>query len=141
MNMKDIMNMENLMTIVISLLIGGIISCHLFCGCATFYKTTKEGFSSMGAPIGWNMGSGVPGDVWANPQVSKTQANENMYADLSSHVGGPVPPENMFMWAKNLFLPECCFTPQQYSSSTGCACISNEQMKFISGRGGNNTLP
>lgn len=130
--------MQNMMTIVISLIVGGLIACHTLCGCTSINK--KEGFT-LGAPIGWNMGSGVPGDVWAQPHQTQDQVNQNMYAPLASHVGGPVPPKNLFMWADNLFLPQCCFTPQQYSSSTGCACISKEQMQFISSRGGNNTLP
>jgi hypothetical protein len=36
------------------------------------------------------------------------------------------------------FSPECC--PSNYSSSTGCACMTPEQMKFLGQRGGNRTL-
>jgi hypothetical protein len=36
------------------------------------------------------------------------------------------------------FSPECC--PSNYTSSTGCACMTPEQMKFLGQRGGNRTL-
>lgn len=128
------LNMQNIITIIIALIIGGLIACHTFCGCSCI---NKEGFD-IGAPLEWNMGNGVPGDTWSNMNTSD---NQNMHASLANNHGGPVPPKNMFMWSDNLFLPECCFTPQQYSSSNGCACISTEQMQYISSRGGNNTLP
>lgn len=133
----------NLFTLAIGVIIGGIIACHTVFGCSLFYKNNsgKEGFIT-GAPIGWRMGEGVPGNKWSRPPVANAaQAHQNMYAPLANHTGGPVPPTGLFMWADNKFLPECCLTPQQYSSSTGCACISKEQMQFLSGRGGNNTLP
>ena len=63
------------------------------------------------------------------------------YAPLKGITGGPVPlPENQldFFFA-NKFDGSCCAKPQQYSSSTGCACISPEQMKYLNRRGGNNT--
>ena len=68
-------------------------------------------------------------------------ANYNQYAALKGIVGGQVPlPDNQlnFFYA-NKFDGSCCTKPQQYSSSTGCACISEEQMKYLNQRGGNNT--
>ena len=44
----------------------------------------------------------------------------------------------MFMFADNKFKPECC--PSTYTSSTGCACISQEQVNYINQRGGNRTM-
>jgi len=130
----------NLLTVVVSLLIGGIIACHTICGSTSLHSNKKEGFIT-GAPLNYQLGHGVPNDMWSAPPVTANQAHQNMYAKLASNVGGQVPPKGLFMWADNLFKPECCFTPQQYSSSTGCACISKEQMQYISSRGGNNTLP
>ena len=88
-------------------------------------------------------GKGVPGDKWLRPPVSSTQADENMYASLANNVGGkvPLPDDILSFFYDNQFSPDCCYKPQQYSSSTGCACISEDQMKFLSSRGGNNTLP
>ena len=134
----------NVLTVIISLIVGGLIACHTFCGCATFKKDNKEGFLSNAAPLGYTMGHGVPGDNWTSgPPVSPADANASMYAPLAGNVGGKVPLADgqLFFFADNKFTPDCCYKPQQYSSSTGCACISVDQMKYISSRGGNNTLP
>ena len=130
----------NVLTVLVCLFIGGLIACHTFCGSAMLHNTKKEGFLN-GAPLNYRLGQGVPNDTWSDPPVTANAAYQTMYAPLAGHVGEPVPPKGLFMLAHNLFKPECCFTPQQYSSSTGCACISKEQMQFISFRGGNNTLP
>ena len=134
----------NVLTVVISLIVGALIACHTFCGCATLKKETKEGFLANAAPLGYRMGSGVPNDNWTSPPpVNPTEAHANMYAPLANNVGGkvPLPDGQLFMFYNNKFTPDCCYKPQQYSSSTGCACISVDQMKFISSRGGNNTIP
>jgi len=128
----------NVVTVVISLLVGLIIGGFALCSCATV--NIKEGFGLGGAPLNYVLGAGVPGDKWAAPPSA---AKSNMYASLAGNVGGKVPlPDNqLFMFYDNKFSPDCCYKPQQYSSSTGCACISESQMKFLSARGGNNTLP
>ena len=53
----------------------------------------------------------------------------------------PLPDDQMFLFYANKFDPKCCFKPQQYSSSTGCACISRDQMEFLNQRGENRTHP
>ena len=35
------------------------------------------------------------------------------------------------------FKPECC--PSPYSASTGCACMSSEQIAYLNSRGGNRS--
>jgi len=141
--MKILGSKFNLVTVLVSLIIGGLLACHLFCGCS---HLKKEGFASsaLGAPIGYRMGANVPGDSWATgPPVSNETAVASMYAPLAGNVAGkvPLPDDQMFFFYNNKFSPDCCFKPQQYSSSTGCACMSVDQMKHISARGGNNTLP
>tara|TARA_A100001015_G_scaffold176905_1_gene196741 strand:+ start:527 stop:925 length:399 start_codon:yes stop_codon:yes gene_type:complete len=42
---------------------------------------------------------------------------------------------DMTFLANNKFTPECC--PSMYSSSTGCACITPEQGRFLNERGNN----
>lgn len=37
----------------------------------------------------------------------------------------------------NISAPECCNYNQNYSTSNGCLCITPEQSKFLSNRGGN----
>ena len=38
----------------------------------------------------------------------------------------------------NKFLPECCYYYSQYSSSSGCPCITPEQQEYLLRRGNNN---
>jgi len=49
----------------------------------------------------------------------------------------PLPDGELFFFQNNQFKPECC--PGPYSSSTGCACMSAEQIKYLNTRGGNRT--
>ena len=45
----------------------------------------------------------------------------------------------LFFLANNAFKPECCTpaSPLAYSASTGCACVTKEQIDYINKRGGN----
>ena len=52
--------------------------------------------------------------------------------------GGGVIISLLTVFENTKFSPECC--PSNYSSSTGCACMTPEQMKFLGQRGGNRTL-
>jgi hypothetical protein len=49
-----------------------------------------------------------------------------------------VPSDELHFFAENKFAPECC--PSSYSSSTGCACMTPEQLNYLNTRGGNRTL-
>ncbi len=49
----------------------------------------------------------------------------------------PLPDGELFFFQNNQFKPECC--PGPYSSSTGCACMSTEQIRYLNTRGGNRT--
>ena len=49
----------------------------------------------------------------------------------------PLPDGELFFFQNNQFKPECC--PGPYSSSTGCACMSSEQIRYLNTRGGNRT--
>jgi hypothetical protein len=125
----------NLVVIIVALLLGCIIGINLLCSCSKVY--VKEGFKLIGAPIEWKLSVNVPGDTWANAPKS---SDVNMYASLEKHQAGEVPlPEGKldFLY-NNKFDPSCCHKPQQYSSSSGCACLSSEQMKYLLARGGNN---
>ena len=133
----------NLVNVVVSLLIGMLIGSSLLCSCSKV--SVKEGLAIMGAEIGHNMSEGVPGDTWANAHAN-ARANDNandpnIFAALKNNVGGsiPLPDGQMNFFYANKFDPKCCFKPQQYSTSSGCACISVEQMRYLNERGGNNT--
>ena len=48
----------------------------------------------------------------------------------------PLPKDELDMFATTEFKPECC--PNTYSSSTGCACMTVEQLNYLNSRGFNN---
>ena len=125
-------------TVVISIILGMIISSFTLCSCV---QLKQEGFD-MGSNLNYNMGQGVPGDKWAVLPKNNVSTEKDMYASLEDNVGGtvPLPPDRLDFFFDTKFDPKCCYTPNQYSSSTGCACFSPAQMKYISSRGGNNTF-
>lgn len=140
--LKEAFSPRNLIRTLISLFFGTIIACLTICNSCTLFSSSKESFA--GAPLDYRLGNGVPNDNWTTPlPVTHEGAVANMYAPLAGNVGGKVPlaEGQLFFFYDNKFKPECCFKPQQYSSSTGCACISVDQMKHLNARGGNNTLP
>tara|TARA_B100000795_G_scaffold253967_3_gene224511 strand:+ start:2232 stop:2618 length:387 start_codon:yes stop_codon:yes gene_type:complete len=50
----------------------------------------------------------------------------------------PMKPGQKYFWADNKFKPECC-DYSSVSGGNGCACITDEQMKYLSSRGGNRS--
>ena len=125
--------------IILSLIVGAILGCHLLCSCSRI--GLQEGMTMLGAPVEWQMGKGQSND-WQNKanQYSQNMGYSETKSKYSQYSGTPVPlPEGqMFMFADNKFKPECC--PSTYSSSTGCACITQEQVDYINQRGGNRTM-
>jgi len=72
------------------------------------------------------MGTDIP--------VSVTYSGDN----VSTSIQYPsVPPtgDTLDMLKDQTFRPDCC--PSTYSTSSGCACLSNDQLTFLSDRGGN----
>ena len=74
---------------------------------------------------------------------TSTYSNPNQW--YNNLEGNNAPEPNKFIesgsldiLADNSFKPSCC--PSLYSSSSGCACISPEQMKYMNQRGGNRTF-
>ena len=123
--------------IIVSMLVGGILGGHLLCSCAKMTgKDVKEGMQNMlqSADVGYKMGDGVKSS-WENKTV------ESDAQDLSTHMGPkvPLPAGQLFFFANNKFSADCCVSPQSgVSNSQGCACITQEQVNYISARGGNN---
>jgi hypothetical protein len=63
-------------------------------------------------------------------EVSSNFKNNN-YASLNNQSS---PESNqMLMFANTPFKPECC--PNTYSSSTGCACMTSQQVNLLKNRG------
>ena len=82
----------------------------------------------------------VSGDMQntSNWITDANQYNNSMRKNKRhDYKGTPVPLSEgeLFYFKQNQFLPECC--PSDYSSSTGCACMSNDQLDYINSRGGN----
>jgi hypothetical protein len=73
-------------------------------------------------------------------QYASGMGYKNKLNSYKDNVGTPVPlPEGeLFFFADNKFKPECC--PSTYSDSTGCACLSQDQVTYINERGGNRTF-
>ena len=120
--------------ILISMIIGAILGCHLLCGCVT-----KEGMESAGAAAGaaidYAMNKGVHTDKY---ESKYDQVEVNGGSKLSPQV--PLPEGQLFMWANNEFSGKCCNT-SNVSGGGGCACITKEQADYLNTRGGNRASP
>jgi hypothetical protein len=115
---------------------------------------------NMGANLSYIMGDNINGSVYdlqftntensTLPQERKRVmppyesskkekfSNEiNIYKDLETNTSQQSDNEMAF-FDKTVFRPDCC--PSTYTSSSGCACMTPEQMKFLGQRGGNRVL-
>jgi hypothetical protein len=125
--------------IIVCLVVGFVLGGHLLCSCSRV--GLKEGMDVMGSSLDWTMGGDVA-NSWTNKADKYSHGMEYSSAQSkwSQYKGTPVPlPEGqMSMFADNEFKPECC--PSTYSNSSGCACITQEQINYINQRGGNRTI-
>jgi hypothetical protein len=126
--------------IAISVIIGMILGGHVLCSCTTpaVKHKVKEGFASAlgSAPTRYKMGQGVKSS-W------DTKKLPSIAQDLNTHMGPtvPLPAGQMFFFANNTFSPDCCVPPQSgVSNGDGCACVTQEQVNYISSRGGNRSV-
>lgn len=133
--------------IVVCLLVGAVMGCHLLCACSKV--SSKEGMQVLGAAVSYTMGDGVQGSWETRPQQkgpSVSWRTQNHDANGSLFVG---PAQSMSFFADTQFKPECCgatYSSQggltsQGATSSGCACLNKEQMTYLNTRGGNRTLP
>lgn len=116
--------------------IGLFIGVNVLCSCSCGLLEGFRGDQTLTTTdLNYSMGDGVPVS-WTNTKNTKA----DVYSGLKNNVGGPVPlPEGeLLMFSENKFDPSCC--PSIYSNSSGCACISEDQMKYLNERGGNRTL-
>lgn len=106
----------------------------------------KEGFvgsiKNTIYPSNYKLGdySVVDTSSWVQPSLVVTSGEQ-----LSSGVRNilnrqsqtaPLPEESMSMFANTKFKPECC--PNTYSNSSGCACMTSDQVNTLKLRGNNN---
>jgi hypothetical protein len=125
--------------IILAIIVGSILGGHLLCSCSRI--GVQEGMAVMGASLDYVMGSDTP-NSWTNKANSyaASMGYTNSRDKYSQHTGTSVPlaEGQMLMFADNEFKPECC--PSTYTSSTGCACITQEQVDYINQRGGNRSI-
>ena len=130
--------------VIACLIVGYILGGYLLCSCSKI--TMKEGFDMLkGASISYQLGLDIP-QSWEHsppsPEGVRTTNPNELYNNLEANVA-PEPNEfiasgRLSLFGDNTFKPSCC--PSFYSSSSGCACISPEQMKYMNQRGGNRTF-
>jgi len=116
----NFINIEvDLITIIISIILGMIISSYTLCSCTKI--NCKEGFSLLNKPD-WELkvNLGISRDKW-NTMSDNKLLSENSLNYLSN----------------NEFNAKCC-NNNEYSSSNGCPCLDNKQIKYLNSRGGNN---
>jgi len=123
--------------LIITFVVGMIAGTHLLCSCSKLSMgQAKEGMETiLGAALKYKMGDGVK-NSW------ETQVVPNAAQDLSTHQGPRVPlaPGQLDFFANNTFSPDCCDPPTSgVSNSDGCACVTQEQVNYISSRGGNSS--
>ena len=102
-------------------------------------KDGREGMAVMGSDINEVQNGDVAG-MWVTK--ANTYASEFGYGIVNNTGSAytadePLKNGEMVIFAKNKFKPECC--PAPYSSSTGCACMTPEQINYLNTRGGNRT--
>ena len=96
--------------------------------------------SMVGAPLAYNMQQGVPS---SGPAMTGAKGeSSSWYSPLDVNSQGlkvPLHEGQLDIFAKNISKPECC-SASPYSTSTGCICVTPEQMKYLNKRGGNRTI-
>lgn len=105
----------------------------------TVTNSRKEGMSTMGSSINETQNGDVA-SMWvskANSYASDLGYGVMNNTGTSYTADEPLKNGEMVMFAKNKFKPECC--PSPYSTSTGCVCMTSEQIHYLNTRGGNRT--
>lgn len=96
----------------------------------TDYSTYKGDDNNSDVASSWINKAGA---YSKNLGYQQTAQKANMYTGTQV----PLPDGQLFFFQNNQFKPECC--PSPYSASTGCACMSSEQIAYLNSRGGNRS--
>ena len=109
-------------------------------------KLKKEGFvgsiKNTIYPSNYKLGdySEVDTSSWVQPSLvvnSGEQISVGVRNILNRQAQTtPLPEDSMSMFANTKFKPECC--PNTYSNSSGCACMTSNQVNTLKLRGNNN---
>jgi hypothetical protein len=107
------------------------------------FSSVKESFYGMGPNTinsFANAKSITNTSSWNNPNLTYSSSNKKGKGinQILNRPPQPIPlPEGeLDMFATTKFKPQCC--PNTYSNSTGCACMTTKQYKYLIDRGGNN---
>jgi len=96
----------------------------------TDYSEYKQGDNNSDVASSWiNKASTYSKNLGYQDTIKKPNAYSGTQV--------PLPEGELFFFQNNQFKPECC--PSPYSASTGCACMSREQVAYLNSRGGNRT--
>lgn len=112
----------------------------------TTTSTTTEGFTGantnggLSSPYDLSNDMQINTSAWSMPNltvIAGQPLSEGVKQFLAREPQPvPLPKDELFMFAKTDFKPECC--PNTYSTSTGCACMTGPQYNYLIQRGGNN---
>lgn len=98
--------------VILCMLVGASMGVLSICSCSKLIlQDLQEGFGSMMAV--------PPSNVLPRKKTLGT-------------------PDKLFFYADTEFKPECCES-SSVGSSSGCACVTSEQIAFINSRGGNRS--
>ena len=130
----------NVLNAIIFVVLGFLIATHTTCGCSKV--SVKETMTNLAnsATLDHNNNADVP-NSWISRSLhyAGDMGYQSILEKHHQYKGTPVPLQNtLFYFQDNEFKPDCC--PGTYSTSTGCACTSEEQMKYLNERGGNRTF-
>lgn len=116
----------NLYLVIAGVLLVLLLTGSTGCGCLNC--GAKEAFSEL-----------------TNSAKTFTNLNVEQYGKkhtCSSTETTPSPSSKMLMWAGNEFKKEHCLNnSSNYHTRDGCVCPTEEQLRFLSSRGGNSTSP
>lgn len=132
----------NVLNALIFAALGFLVATMTVASCSKV--SVKEAMTNLAnaASLG-DMGNSELMNSWTSKAhaYAGNMGYEDVLEQHKQYQGTPVPLKEgqLFYFEDNKFRPECC--PSKYSTSTGCACISEDQMTYLNERGGNRTLP
>ena len=121
MQLKLLGNKVRVEIVILCIFIGILIGSTMLCSCS------KEAFHNS-API----------DGGLNQYDFSKHGVKHNRGTVQNQPKNPMTPGQKYFWANNKFTPECC-DYSSVSGDNGCACVTDEQMKYLASRGGNRS--
>lgn len=134
----------NVVNVVVCVALGFLICAMIGCDCINIKKMVKgkEGFVSGSSCTQNNINVASPLAPLIGATPSMDAAAPFKKGDNKAPMVASVEGEKMFYLNEHDvdYKPECCMK-SVYSNSMGCACLNDNQYKFLNQRGGNRTMP